>query len=118
MLVTIKFIIARWKKDEIYKYGIIIGPIGFIGWSLSHWTSLYNFYIVKLPTSGDTTLIAPNNFIWAAIFPFFVGVALFMFVLIKRGHERKERGKRGRQGVLKFFSKISINFPNCVDTLP
>ncbi len=93
VLVTIKFIIARFKKDEIYKYGIIIGPIGFIGWSLSHWTSLYNFYFVVLPSSGDTTTIAPNNFIWAAIFPFFVGIALFMFVLIKRGHQRKERGR-------------------------
>ena len=41
ILVSFKFIVARFKKDTIYKYGQYIGPIGFIGWSLSHWTSLY-----------------------------------------------------------------------------
>jgi hypothetical protein len=93
VLVSIKLFIARWKKDQIYKYGHIVGPVGFIGWSLSHWTSLYNFYFVVLPSSGTTTIIAPNNFIWAAIFPFIVGACLFMYVMIKRGVGRKERGR-------------------------
>ncbi|MFW9876101.1 MAG: hypothetical protein ACFFG0_23610 [Candidatus Thorarchaeota archaeon] len=86
VLVTIKFVIARFKKDEIYKYGRFIGPIGFLGWSLSHWSSLYNFYLIGYPTN-----FIPNSFLWAAIIPFIGGVALFLIVLVKRGSTMKER---------------------------
>ncbi|MFX1385101.1 MAG: hypothetical protein ACFFBP_21975, partial [Promethearchaeota archaeon] len=87
LLVTLKFIVARFKKDSIYKYGMYLGPIGFLGWSLSHWTSLYNFYF----HSGIIPIIVPNSFIWAAIIPFFGGVGLFLLVLFKRGALIKEK---------------------------
>jgi hypothetical protein len=91
-IVSTKFVIARFKKDEIYKYGQYLGPIGFIGWSLAHWSSLYNFYYVVLPswTAINVTFI-PNTFLWAAIIPFIGGAVLFLFVLVKRGSMIKEK---------------------------
>ncbi|MFW9972108.1 MAG: hypothetical protein ACFFDF_18100, partial [Candidatus Odinarchaeota archaeon] len=94
ILVSFKFIIARFKKNKIYRYGQFIGPIGFLGWSISHWTSLYNFYFVVLPywkSLGRSTIIAPGSFIWAAIIPFIGGVGLFLLVLFKRGSTMKEK---------------------------
>lgn len=94
ILVSTKFIIARFKKDEIYKFGKYIGPIGLLGWSLSHWSSLFNFYTVVVPnwdSSGYNSLLAPLSFLWAAIIPFIGGVALFLLVLLKRGSTMKEK---------------------------
>ena len=84
ILFTFKFYIARHKKNGIYKYGQFIGPIGFLGWSLAHWTSVINFYFGISP---DTTLIyiIPSNFIIAAILPIPIGIAIFLFVLVRRG---------------------------------
>ncbi|MBY8987724.1 MAG: hypothetical protein KGD61_04670 [Candidatus Lokiarchaeota archaeon] len=96
IMVTFKFIIARFKKDNIYLYGQYIGPIGFFGWSLAHWTSLYNFYFVVLPhwnSLGRVATIVPNSFVWAAVIPFIVGLGLFVFVLYKRGSEMKEKSR-------------------------
>lgn len=93
VLMTFKFIYAKWKKDEIYKYGHIIGPIGFIGWNLAHWTSLYNFYFVVNPSADAPTSIVPNSIIWAGIVPIFIGISLFLIVLYQRGVERKEKGR-------------------------
>lgn len=96
ILVSFKFIIARFKKDQIYRYGKYIGPIGFVGWSLSHWTSLYNFYFVVLPfwnSLGIAASIVPNTFIWAAIIPFIIGSGLFILVLYKRGSKIKEKAR-------------------------
>jgi len=94
LLVSFKFIIARYKKDQIYIYGRFIGPAGVIGWSLSHWTSLYNFYFVVLPywnSIGLNTLIVPISFIWAALIPFLIGTGLFLLVLYRRGSSIKEK---------------------------
>ncbi|MHA2280598.1 MAG: hypothetical protein ACXAC5_07080 [Promethearchaeota archaeon] len=86
-IVSTKFVIARFKKDEIYKYGQYLGPIGFLGWSLAHWTSLYNFYIsYSFPVS-----FIPTTFLWAAIIPFMGGAVLFLVVLVKRGSMIKEK---------------------------
>ena len=96
IIVTTKFIIARFKKDKIYLYGQYLGPMGFLGWSLAHWTSLYNFYYVVLPnwnTLGRVATIVPNSFAWAAVIPFIVGLGLFVFVLYKRGTEMKEKSR-------------------------
>jgi hypothetical protein len=94
VIVSTKFIIARFKKDEIYKYGKYLGPIGVTGWSLAHWTSLFNFYTVVIPnweSAGYEGFIAPTSFLWAAIIPFIGGVALFLLVLLKRGSTMKEK---------------------------
>lgn len=94
VLVSIKFVIARFKKDQIYKYGQYLGPIGFLGWSVAHWTSLFNFYTVVVPnwrSGGYNALFAPITFLWAAIIPFIGGGTLFLMVLLKRGSTMKER---------------------------
>ncbi len=86
VLFTFKFIIARFFKDTIYKIGWLIGPIGFIGWSLAHFTSLVNYYfhVVHLPGYTITPII-PQSFIFAVILPIPVGFAIFFGVLAKRG---------------------------------
>ena len=96
IMVTFKFIVARFKKDGIYLYGQFIGPIGFLGWSLAHWTSLFNFYFVVLPhwnSLGRAATIVPNSFVWTAIIPFLVGLGLFVLVLYKRGSEIREKSR-------------------------
>ena len=92
LIVSTKFMIARFKKDAIYKYGQYLGPIGFIGWSLAHWTNLLNFYFGVLPgwTSRNVIFI-PATFLWAAIIPFIGGAVLFLIVLVKRGSMIKEK---------------------------
>ncbi len=103
ILFTFKFLMARYQKDTIYKYGALIGPIGFIGWSLGHWTSMVNYFfnvVPSLQTGGiyggsNYELIfpfLPENFIVAGILPLPVGIALFLLVLLKRGSvERRGR---------------------------
>jgi hypothetical protein len=96
ILVTFKFIVARFKKDTIYLYGQYIGPIGFLGWSIAHWTNLYNFYFVVLPfwnSIGTPTYIVPISFLWAAILPFVGATALFLLVLYKRGTRIKQKAR-------------------------
>jgi len=91
--VTFKVIIAKFFKDKIYKYGQLIGPIGVTGWSLAHWTSLYNFYFVVLPSWQPYSVnFIPANFIFTAIIPFIAGISLYFAVLLKRGI----MGKKGR----------------------
>ena len=94
VFVSMKFVIARFKKDEIYKYGQFVGPLGFVGWSIAHWTSLYNFYYVRLPIwdyIGIKVNFIPGIFLWAAIIPFIGGAVLFLVVLVKRGSMMKEK---------------------------
>jgi len=94
VLISMKFVIARFKKDEIYKYGQFVGPLGFFGWSIAHWTSLYNFYYVVLPfwdSIGVKVNFIPGIFLWAAIIPFIGGAVLFLVVLVKRGTMIKEK---------------------------
>ncbi|MFX1324171.1 MAG: hypothetical protein ACFE8N_04385 [Promethearchaeota archaeon] len=90
-IVTTKFVIARFKKDEIYKYGQFLGPVGFLGWSLAYWTSIINFYYFVLPTWTNNIRFIPATFVWAAIIPFIGGAGLFLLVLVKRGSTMKER---------------------------
>ena len=110
VLVTLKILIARYKKDEIYKYGHILGPIGVIGWSISHWTSLYDFYFFVLPSWSTSVVIAPINFLWAAIIPFLVGIMLFLFVLIKRGSFGESHKMRNLHGVAMILHGITFGY--------
>jgi hypothetical protein len=94
VLVTTKFIVARFKKDEIYKIGMYLGPIGFFGWSLSHWTSLYNFYYVVYPnwvSLGISVFFVPNTILWAGLISVFGGSCLYLIVIVKRKTETKAK---------------------------
>lgn len=83
-LFSFKFIIAHFKKNIIYKYGQFIGPIGFVGWSIAHWTSMVNYFFYY---SGETIFLPKStlSFIVAALIPFSIGTAIFLGVLVKRG---------------------------------
>jgi len=77
VLFTIKIYFARFQKDIIYKYGKIIGPIGFSGWALAYFTSSIDFYFYVNPTVGlPNPLLIPNYFI-SLIISLFIGGILF-----------------------------------------
>ncbi len=86
-LFTTKFYVATFKKDLIYKRGNILGPIGFIGWSIAHWTSLINFYTNYTVTYS----FIPSNIYFAAILPVPIGLCIFLGILVTRGGSRKEK---------------------------
>ncbi|HMF33700.1 MAG TPA: hypothetical protein VKK79_19910, partial [Candidatus Lokiarchaeia archaeon] len=92
VLFTFKFVVARYKKDTIYKYGQYIGPIGFAGWSIAFWTALYDYYyyyaVEFVPPQYPFTF---PNMLLAGIFPFPIGIAIFLGVLVRRGGTRKEK---------------------------
>jgi len=83
-LFSFKFFIAHFKKDIIYKYGQFIGPIGFTGWSLAHWTSMVNYFFFY---PGESIFLPKTTFsyIVAALIPFSIGTAIFLGVLVKKG---------------------------------
>jgi len=110
MLVSFKVFVAIWKKDEIYKYGMIIGPIGFTGWSIAHWTSLYNFYFVVNADGAFPFHVIPPNFLWAAITPFLVGIILFLLVLLKRKETVKSKGRFGMNQIAFVLHGITFGY--------
>ncbi|MBD3211976.1 MAG: hypothetical protein GF311_05135 [Candidatus Lokiarchaeota archaeon] len=93
VLVSTKLIIAKFRKDEIYNYGHILGPIGVIGWSISHWTSLYNFYFVVYPGFTRSVIVVPPNIIWTGIIPFIIGFVLFLIVMNQTREPTKEKDR-------------------------
>lgn len=90
-LVTTKLLIAKFDKDAIYKYGHILGPLGVIGWNISFWTSILNFYLVVLPTFSRSVYVIPSELLWASIIPIILGVCVFLIVLVVRRQPTKER---------------------------
>lgn len=79
-LFTIKFFIARYKKDFIYEYGKIIGPIGFTGWALAYFTSNIDFYFFVNPSVGIPTPFLIPNYLISLIISIFIGLFLFSTV--------------------------------------
>lgn len=117
VLVSLKFFIARWKKDEIYKYGKFVGPIGFTGWSLSHWTSLYNFYFVVNADGTFPFHFIPSDFVWAALIPFFIGSILFLTILLISGEQKKARTKFGMNQIAFVLHGITFGYENSAKEL-
>ncbi|MFX1575529.1 MAG: hypothetical protein ACFFB0_22560 [Promethearchaeota archaeon] len=80
ILFTIKFIIARYKKDFIYDYGKIIGPIGFSGWALAYFTSNIDFYFFVNPSVGLPTPFLIPNYLISLILSIFIGICLLLII--------------------------------------
>lgn len=110
VLVTTKLIYAKFKKDEIYKYGQFLGPIGLLGWSISHWTSLYNYYFFAKPIFENPANIAPALFIYAALIPFLVGPALFLITLYKKGGMGKNKERFGFDQIAFILHGITFGY--------
>ncbi|MFW9941013.1 MAG: hypothetical protein ACFFFT_08225 [Candidatus Thorarchaeota archaeon] len=77
LLFTIKFLIARYKKDTIYDYGKFIGPIGFLGWGIAYFTSNIDFYFFVNPSVGIPTPFLIPNYLVSLILSIFIGLTLF-----------------------------------------
>ncbi|MFX0000306.1 MAG: hypothetical protein ACFE9Q_09500 [Candidatus Hodarchaeota archaeon] len=110
VLVSLKFTIALFKKDEIYKYGHIIGPLGVIGWSLSYWTSVFNYYDAKINFYPITLHLIPDSFLWTAIIPFLGGICLYLIALFKRSLRGKSEKLRNLHGVSMILHGITFGY--------
>ncbi len=80
ILFTVKFYIARYKKDFIYEYGKIIGPIGFAGWALAYFTSNIDFYFFVNPSVGILNPFIIPNYLISLLFSFLLGLCLLLIV--------------------------------------
>ncbi|KKN50267.1 hypothetical protein LCGC14_0634590 [marine sediment metagenome] len=80
ILFTFKFFIARYKKDFIYKYGKIIGPLGFSGWALAYFTSNIDFYFFVNPSMDIPVPYLMPNYLISLIISIFIGFCLFSSV--------------------------------------
>ncbi|MFX1464505.1 MAG: hypothetical protein ACFFBF_15895 [Promethearchaeota archaeon] len=110
VLITIKIIIAKFKKDEIYKYGHIIGPLGVIGWSMSYWTSIYNYYDAKIYIYPITLGLVPDSFLWTALIPFLGGTCLFLISLFRRTIFGRPEKMRNLHGVSMILHGITFGY--------
>jgi hypothetical protein len=91
ILFMTKIIIAFFKKNTIYRYGQIFGPIGFIGWSFGFWTALTVYYegILRMTTEIPSN-IAPTDFWVAGFLPFPIGLCMFMILLTRHGTNARQ----------------------------
>ncbi|MFW9829467.1 MAG: hypothetical protein ACFFEY_17975 [Candidatus Thorarchaeota archaeon] len=110
VLVSVKYIFAIFKKDYIYKYGYILGPLGVLGWSLSYWTSMVNYYSVKIKFNPITLGIIPDTFFWASVIPFLGGACLFLIAMLKRGSFGKSSKMRNLHGVAMILHGITFGY--------
>jgi hypothetical protein len=110
VLVSVKYFFAIFKKNYIYRYGYILGPIGVIGWSLSYWTSMANYYVLKLPYNPITIGIIPDTFFWAGIIPFLVGFCLFSIAMLKRGILGESKKMKNLHGVAMILHGITFGY--------
>lgn len=87
VLFLVKVVIATFFKNTIYKIGQYVGPIGFVGWSLSHWTSIINYYFIKSyePIPELAFFLNSGNFWLISILPFLIGMILFLVVKVSAG---------------------------------
>ena len=76
-LITIKFVIARYKKDFIYDHGRIIGPIGLTGWTLAYFSSNIDFYLHVNPDMGLPNPLLMPNYLISILFSILIGLILF-----------------------------------------
>lgn len=75
----VKIIPAYHFKDAIYKHGHILGPIGFIAWSLGYWTSMINFFYFVVPSNPGFVPVIWPNIGWAVGTSVIVGLILYMY---------------------------------------
>ncbi|MBD3187742.1 hypothetical protein GF325_12980 [Candidatus Bathyarchaeota archaeon] len=67
-LLFIKIVPAHGKKDMIYKFGFILGTIGFIAWSLAYFTSLVDYFHLVINPDSVVRVFHPKlvkePFLW------------------------------------------------------
>jgi hypothetical protein len=80
ILITTKFLIARYKKDFIYDHGRIIGPIGLTGWALAYFSSNIDFYFHVNPDMGLPTPVLIPNYLISILFSILIGIILFVSI--------------------------------------
>lgn len=110
-LFSIKFIIARYKKDFIYKYGKIIGPIGFTGWALAYFTSNIDFYFYVNPTLGLPNPYLMPNYLVSLIISLLLGSCLLTTVKMLKFKTYGEITKRQNlHGVAMILHGITFGY--------
>jgi hypothetical protein len=110
ILVTTKFIFARFKKDEIYIYGKYIGPLGFLGWAFAYFTSVIDFYFFVSPTMEiPAPFIFPNIYVSIG-FSILLGFTLFIIVKMKKYKTGGSISKSNLHGVAMILHGITFGY--------
>ncbi|NMC04205.1 MAG: hypothetical protein GYA24_03290 [Candidatus Lokiarchaeota archaeon] len=81
-LFLVKVIPAFGNKDAIFKYGMVLGPIGFVAWTLAYFTSLIDYFFLVVP--GLPMIFTPPplvlpNMPWAIATSVAIGLILFLY---------------------------------------
>ncbi len=90
-LFLVKVVPAFANKDLIYKYGMILGPMGFVAWSLAYFTSLADYYLLVINPASPVMVMHPTlvkepfiwpNFGWAMATSIVIGVIAFLYARV------------------------------------
>ncbi|MBN2153652.1 MAG: hypothetical protein JW839_19505 [Candidatus Lokiarchaeota archaeon] len=90
-LFLIKIVPAFANKDFIYKYGMILGPIGFVAWSLAYFTSLADYYLLVINPLSPVMVMNPTlvkepfiwpDFGWALATSVVIGVVGYLYARV------------------------------------
>lgn len=99
IFMTIKFLIARYKKDFIYDNGRIIGPIGLTGWGLAYFSSNIDFYFYVNPVMGLPTPVLIPNYLISILFSILIGIVIFVSIKAYNyksyGGDKKQKNLHG-----------------------
>lgn len=112
IMFSIKFSIARYKKDFIYKYGKIVGPVfGFGAYGLAYFTSNIDFFFwVNLEVGIPVPLLMPNYLI-SLILSILLGLILFTSVkAFKFKTYGKTESKNKLHGVAMILHGITFGY--------
>ncbi|MBY9005146.1 MAG: hypothetical protein KGD63_00120 [Candidatus Lokiarchaeota archaeon] len=108
---TVKISIARFNKDFIYKYGKIIGPIGFAGWALAYFTSNIDFYFYVNQSTGIPNPYLMPNYLISILFSLLMGIILFIIIKALKYREFGGEGKaKSLHGVAMILHGITFGY--------
>ena len=110
-LFTAKIIIAKWYKDEMYKYGKFLGPLlGLGGWALAYFTSNIDFYFFVNPVVGLPTPFLIPNYLISILGYILMGVAGFAIVKLYNYKTFGEASGESLHGVAMLLHGIAFGY--------
>ncbi len=120
-LFLVKVIPAFANKDLIYKHGMILGPIGFIAWSLAYFTSLVDFYFLVVSDPMISMAIFPNPPILPSMgWTIFISISLgIIMYYVARSYNARSSGNISPKthGVALILHGVSFGYENAAKEL-
>jgi hypothetical protein len=123
-LFMVKLVPAFHYKDTIYKYGRVLGPIGFTAWSLAYWTAIIDFYTWVVPPTTGYYHSYPGvipwvwpSIAWAVFTSIAIGVILFLYARSYNYKIGKPTLSPATHGVALILHGISFGYENAAKEL-